>query len=728
MGPFQLTDELLIFVWNGFKANALDALDAALDGGGPGPGLGPSSSGSRSGSARVSIGGPGARVRFEGSEGRGVRGPSFEASEDAASAADASTQLYVLNWDDDPVELYEGGVGPAGGFGGFTGQHAKRGDGGGSADADEAATAWAEAVPDEGSAGEEVTVAGGGGDGDGDGDGGSGGAGRNNPSSTSSWRRVGDAIIYNEEEVIGVGSSGTYVFRGYVQHTTRARHAVAVKRIARPPGDEGRELLKLVEREVELLTALNQSPRVPFFHCWGITSSHLFIALELCTESLREHVTRNGETMTSTRRMDILASVAESIAWLHDPTKPSGCITHNDLKPENLLVDSTGNVKIADVGLGVQLQGSGRASTTRREYTMSTFRKYGIDIVLAGRAPEMLTRRPLTPAADIWAMGVVFYFVLTGRASPFSESGRDVPTDAAIINGRVHLQSLMRVGGLQPRRALEARHLLASMLAPDPAQRPSAAGVVAHPLFWDDERAMRELVALHARSASMQTEMGTFLSNVATDALLGGGGGAGTGNSERGALLAAASMDLTDWQGLVDPVIRTRVTTAQLAGGGNDGGGKGGGAKADGGGGGGGGGGGVGRKPYGDGFADLLRFCRNAYEHPPTGDEIEPMVNALVEASAALAGSPGSGSGSEGPENDDGDGAKTRSLLPPGIVPGMAYRRLTRKQRRDLLASYLLHLFPGLPLAVHECALAAGPDVSKARGRGAKKEATKPAR
>ena len=82
-----------------------------------------------------------------------------------------------------------------------------------------------------------------------------------------------------------MGSSGTYVFRGYVQHTTRARHAVAVKRIQRPPGEEGRELLKLVEREVELLTALNQSPKVPFFHCWGITSLHVFIALELCTEA-----------------------------------------------------------------------------------------------------------------------------------------------------------------------------------------------------------------------------------------------------------------------------------------------------------------------------------------------------------------------------------------------------------------------------------------------------------
>ena len=285
------------------------------------------------------------------------------------------------------------------------------------------------------------------------------------------------------------------------------------------------------------------------------------------------------------------------------------------------------------------------------------------------------------------------------------------------------MQSLMRVGGLQPRRALEARHLLASMLAPDPAQRPSAAGVVAHPLFWDDERAMRELVALHARSASMQTEMGTFLSNVATDALLGGGGGAGhreqrarraAGGREHGPDGLARARGPGDSHAGDDRAARGRGERRGREGRRREGGRR---AAA----GGGGGGGGVGRKPYGDGFADLLRFCRNAYEHPPTGDEIEPMVNALVEASAALAGSPGSGSGSEGPENDDGDGAKTRSLLPPGIVPGMAYRRLTRKQRRDLLASYLLHLFPGLPLAVHECALAAGAGRVEGSGAGGEK-------
>ena len=619
------------------------------------------------------IGGPGQRVSFSAS-GEGVRRPMFEGSED----------YKAMGANDPDVE-----------------------------------SLWAEAVPDEGSAGEEITVtAGGGDDGALDGSGGAGVGGGGGGGARGGWRRVGDTIIYNEEEIIGVGSSGTYVFRGYVQHTTRARHAVAVKRIQRPPGEEGRELLKLVEREVELLTALNQSPKVPFFHCWGITSSHVFIALELCTESLREHVTRRGDGMSVERRMDILRSVSSGIQWLHDPSKPSGCITHNDLKPENLLVDSTGEVKIADVGLGVQLQNTGKSGD---KYTMSTFRKYGIDIVLAGRAPEMLKHQPLTPAADIWAMGVVFYFVLTGRASPFSESGRDVPTNAAIINGRHHLQNLMRVKGLHPRRALEARHLLASMLAPDPASRPDAAGVCDHPLFWDDDVAMRNVAALHARSASVQREMSGVLNDIATDALL---SGASSGNSERGALLAAASMDLTDWKRMVDPGIRDRITkhlvkeSPAVAAGKNAAAGNGK-SKAD-----------VGRKPYGDGFADLLRFCRNAYEHPPFGDEIAPIVDALAEASVALESSYAEASDFDEKSEAAADARTTasyelrsvanrsRTLLPPGVVQGMAYRRLTRRQRRALFGAYVTHLFPGLPLAVHECALAVGAEPTRETKRG----------
>ena len=689
----------------------------------------------------------------------GTRGPMFEgsdselASSDSNAARDArdATELYVLNWDDDEIELYVGGAGPRTGEFANVGLSSDRGSKNTSQNgldvADEATRAWLSAVPDD----ENFNDAENGASGE---YGGSGG-----------WRRVGADIIYNEEEIVGVGSSGTYVFRGYVQHTTRARHAVAVKRIARPPGEEGRELLRLVEREVELLTTLNQSPRVPFFHRWAATSSHVFIALELCAESLREHVVRLGDSMPVERRFEILRDVASGIAWLHDPNKPGGRIAHNDLKPENLLVDSEGDVKIADVGLGVRVNSSKLKSSRKpvlddvddethdnsSEYTMSTFRKYGIDIVLAGRAPEMLAHRPLTPAADVWAMGVVFFFALTGRASPFSESGRDVPTDAAIINGRHHLQCVMNVPGLVTRRALEARHLLASMLAPDPNDRPTARDVLLHPLFWSDEKFLASAVTLHFNSASFDKDLGSVLSDVADDALL--NGAAGGGNAERGALLAAASMDLTDWKRLVDGKILKRVTKAHAP--------PFGGAVAD--------VGGptfssntsntdVGRKPYGDGFSDLIRFCRNVSEHPPTIDEVEPMIRTLAAASAdsearaaasaaaasakkaarraRVAAREGGNAGSENmhprddsegdekeKKNDDETFTKTKTfpgtaLFPPGVDPNAPPKRLTREQRRLIFAAYVAHLFPGMPLAVFE--VAAAMDAAKSRAKTAR--------
>lgn len=506
---------------------------------------------------------------------------------------------------------------------------------------DEVQVAWANAIPDE----DGVGVA----------------TGASDEETSGNWRRVGDSIIYNEEEVIGVGSAGTYVFRGYVKHTSRARHAVAVKRIARPPGEKGRDLVQLVEREVELMTALNQSPLVPFFHCWGITSSNVFIAQELCPESLREHIARQP-SLSASKRIKLLRGIAEGISWLHDDSKTQGCITHNDLKPENLLVTSNGQVKIADVGLGVRLR---NAEGENNQYSLSTFNKYGVSIILAGRAPEILARRPLTPAADIWAMGVVFFYVLTGLNSPYGDDPSIKPSDDEILQGRYNLQRLMSAHEMTPRRAIEARHLLSSMLSPDPTNRPKAGGVLSHPLLWDDDTALENLSNLHRRAPSLQTNLTSVLQSVSTRALLSGG------DNERGALLAAASMDLQDWQRQIDPAILSRVLSHTQRGGEhkNTKSGRGSGEQST--------------KPYGFGFADLLRFCRNAYEHPPVEREIAPIVQTLIDAAGGES-----------------------TLLPDGVKSDMPFRRMSRRQRQSLFASYVMHLFPGLSLAVHECALA----------------------
>ena len=195
----------------------------------------------------------------------------------------------------------------------------------------------------------------------------------------------------------------------------------------------------------------------------------------------------------------------------------------------------------------------------------------------------------------------------------------------------------------------------------------------------DDDTVMRKVCALHARAASLQTDLGTTLSAVATGALLEGLHG------ERGALLAAVNMDLRDWQRKVDDGIRkrvlsravTRVTAAKTPSipsaakhassipPGIE----------------------TGRKPYGDGFADLLRFVRNAYEHPPVDKEVEPLVATLLDVEKKQSQNQSVG-------------------LPAGWVLNTPHRKMTRQQRRALLAAYVLQQFPSLPLAVYECTLA----------------------
>ena len=292
----------------------------------------------------------------------------------------------------------------------------------------------------------------------------------------------------------------------------------------------------------------------------------------------------------------------------------------------------------------------------------------------------------------------------------------------------------MTVPGLVTRRALEARHLLASMLAPDPENRPSSSSVQSHPLFWSDDEFLTRVQLLHQRSSSFDKDVGSVLSDVADDALL---NGMTSGNSERGALLAAASMDLTDWKRLVDEKLLKRITTAhtsnsrkQSSNSGNN--------LVD-----------SGRKPYGDSFGDLLRFCRNASEHPPSFEEVEPLLKTLKlasveveketfkKAAAASAkksrqlerrkiregGKAGSVENNADQSQDDTSDSVNASvddsdslnssdiatpaypgtaLLPPNVDGETNYKKLTREQRKSILAAYLCFLFPGFPLAVFE--------------------------
>ena len=101
--------------------------------------------------------------------------------------------------------------------------------------------------------------------------------------------------------------------------------------------------------------------------------------------------------------------IFDAVKYLHERN-----ITHRDLKLENILLDSTNNIKICDFGFSKVL-----AKKNKHSEMPDLSETYCGSKAYA--SPEILLGKPYDPKkADIWAIGVIFYIFLTGNM-PFKE-------------------------------------------------------------------------------------------------------------------------------------------------------------------------------------------------------------------------------------------------------------------------------------------------------------------
>jgi eukaryotic-like serine/threonine-protein kinase len=181
----------------------------------------------------------------------------------------------------------------------------------------------------------------------------------------------------------------------------------------------------------------------------GADTGSPYLVMELVPgEPLSTLVSRDGR-LSPDRTLDVVGQAAFGLQAAHDAG-----VVHRDIKPGNILVTPDGTVKITDFGIS---RAANSAPLTRTGSIMGT--AYYI-------SPEQASGRSVTPASDVYSLGIVAYECLTGRR-PFDG---DTPVSVALA------QVNQEPPALPDDLPAPVRDLVMQMLAKDPAGRPASAG------------------------------------------------------------------------------------------------------------------------------------------------------------------------------------------------------------------------------------------------------------
>lgn len=262
---------------------------------------------------------------------------------------------------------------------------------------------------------------------------------------TAVTRLVGDR--YRLRERLGAGGVGE-VWRA---EDTVLDRPVALK-LLRPEHADSEEYRERLRLEGRHLAALSH-PRLAEVYDYGdgAGTERPYLVMELIEgEPLSALLARAG-TLPPRRVLEIVAQAADGLSCAH-----GAGLVHRDMKPANLLVRPDGSIKITDFGIA---RGPETLRLTR------TGQVIGTPLYLS---PEQAAGRGVTPACDLYSLGVIAWECLAGRP-PFD--GDDVLAVAIAHRDRP-------VPPLPRQVPLPVRALVQALTAKEPAARPDAAEVI----------------------------------------------------------------------------------------------------------------------------------------------------------------------------------------------------------------------------------------------------------
>jgi serine/threonine-protein kinase len=202
-----------------------------------------------------------------------------------------------------------------------------------------------------------------------------------------------------------IGKGGMATVHRAERATKQGTQEVALKRLV--PTTK-RELIALFLDEARLMRYL-QHPNIAVASDSGKIFGRYFIALEHVRgpnlKAVVEHSRRTHSAVPQAVTLNLIAQVCEALDHAHNRTDENGeplGIVHRDVTPANIIISETGLVKLIDFGLA-------RARGQTEQTGVGVIKgKYGYI------APEYIAGN-LDHRADLWAVGIIMYELLTGR-------------------------------------------------------------------------------------------------------------------------------------------------------------------------------------------------------------------------------------------------------------------------------------------------------------------------
>ena len=233
------------------------------------------------------------------------------------------------------------------------------------------------------------------------------------------------------------------------------------------------------KREAQVLASLNH-PNIAAIYGFEDSGATHALVMELVEgEDLSAPIARGPMPLGDA--LPIARQIADALEAAHEAG-----IIHRDLKPANIKVRADGAVKVLDFGLAKAMDAGESSGANAANSPTLTARATQMGMIIgtaAYMAPEQAKGRPVDRRADIWAFGVVFYEMLTGRrafdpsrasgardASPANEGASIVEVLASVLHHGVDWSAL------PADLPAPIQRLLRRCMEKDPRKRLSAIG------------------------------------------------------------------------------------------------------------------------------------------------------------------------------------------------------------------------------------------------------------